>query len=480
MTKKLSTFQWVILIISIFLLFFNRLITPFGGLNEAGVAVICIVIGTLLMLLFVDLVLPALFLILALPMSGLYTLGATLGMTMGHSVVNFMIFNGLMLYVLQKTGVLRRVAINMITMKVTQKKPWMFVAGLWLVIFLVGSVIDITANVILFSMLIIEILDTIGIKKGDKLGEVLLFGNMIFSCVSYGCTPIGHSVPLLAMSTFAELQSVSMLQYTLVGLIIGLICWVLFVVLELFVFKADLSPLADYDSSQLRATLGPVSRGEKIASFIFIAVVVLWLLPDFVKGMPAVYTLISSVGYVGAPVLAVIIMCLIRDEGQPLLNFNEAMLSGGVAWVAIFSMAAAMALGGIIGNPDAGIPALIAEKFGGSLGEMSPFVFVLIMGFIALVITNFTSCTVALTIAMTVALALIGSISGVPVGALAIILGIMAGHAFMTAPAGTSAAVTVGYGYVSSGSMFRKGALYAIVFGILTVIIGYVIGGAIL
>lgn len=480
MVKKLSTFQWVMLIICIFLLFFNRLIPPFGGLNEAGVQVLCMVIGTLLMMLFIDLIMPALFLILALPLSGLYSLGETLGMTMGHSVVNFMIFNGLMLYVLQETGVLRRIAINMITMPLTQKNPKAFVAGLWLVIFIIGSFIDITANVILFSLLIIEILDQIGVKKGDKLGEVLLFGNMIFSCVSYGATPIGHSVPLLAISTFSEYQEVSMLKYTVVGFVFGLICWALFCAVELYVLKVDLSPLADYDSRQLKASLGTMSKGEKIAIWVFVAVVVLWLSPDFLKGLPTVHGLISSVGIVGAPLLAVIVMCIIRVDNKPLLNFNDAMLSGGVAWAPIFLMAASMALGSIINNPDAGIPAFLAATLGGSFGSMAPFTFVLIMAIICIVITNFTSCTVALTIAYTVALAFIASVTGVSAGGLAIALGIGACLAFMTPPAGTSAAVTIGYGYVTSGQMFKKGAVYAVIMGILSIVIGYYLGMAIL
>lgn len=466
--------------ICIFLMFFNKMIPAFGGLNEAGVTVLCIVLGTLLMMLFVDLILPALFLIIALPVSGLYTLGETLGMTMGHSVVNFMIFNGLMLYVLQETGVLRRIAVNMITMPLTQKNPKAFVAGLWMVIFIIGCFIDITACAILFSMLIIEILDQIGVKKGEKLGSVLLFGNMIFCCVGYACTPIGHSVPMLAISTFSEFQEVSMLKYSLVGIVVGLICWALFCVLELVVMKIDVSPLADFDAAKLRATLGPMSKGEKIAIWVFAAVVVLWLSPDFLKGVPAVHDLIASVGYVGAPLLAVIVMCLIKIDGKPLLDFNGAMLSGGVAWSAIFLMAASMALGSVINHPDAGIPAFLAATFGGSFGSMAPFAFVVIMAVIAVVITNFTSCTVALTIAATVALALIATVSGVSAGGLAIVLGIGSGFAFMTPPAGTAAAVTVGYGYVASGEMFRKGAIYAVIFGIISIIIGYYLGMAVL
>lgn len=479
MTKKLSTFQWIMLFICIFLLYFNKLIPPFGGLNQAGVQVLCLVVGTLLMMLTIDIILPAMFLILALPLSGLYTLGETLAMTMGHSVVNFMIFNGLMLYVLQETGVLRRIAINMITMPITQKNPKAFVAGLWLVIFIIGCFIDITACVILFSILIIEILDQIGVKKGDKLGEMLLFGNMIFCCISYGFTPIGHSVPILAISVFADIEEISMLKYTIVGVILGIVCWLIFCAIELFVIKVDLSPIKNFDGAKMRSQLGKWTISEKLALGIFIAVVVLWLSPDFLKGAPAVYGAVTSLGQVGAPLLAVVVMCLIRIDNKPLLNFGDAMLSGGVAWAPIYLIAASMALGAVIGNADAGIPAYLAEHLGGSIGQLAPFTFVILMALIAIVITNFTSCTVALTIAYTVALALIGTVGGVSAGALALVLGAGAGLAFMTPPAGTSAAVTVGYGYVSSGQMFKKGALYAAIFGAITIVIGYFIAAAI-
>lgn len=466
--KKMTSFQWVVTIICTFLLFFNRLFPTFAGLNQAAVSVLSIFIGTLGMLILVDLTWPPLLMILAFPVSGLYTMNQTLQMTIGHNVVCFIMFNGILLYVLKECGLLRRAAITLMTLPISKKSAWAFISMMWITVYVMACIIDITANVILFSILIIEICNELGIKKGSALGQILLFGNCAFSSLGYACTPLGHSNSMLAITMFADLHEISILSYTLFGVVFGAICLVIFICVFKFIIRPDVSALQNFDADALRATLPPMSKAEKYSLIIFVGVVAIWLSPDFLKGFPAVHALVSQMSYVGAPALALIIMCLLRTDGKPLLNIADGAREG-VSWPAVLSMAAAMMLGTAINNPDAAIPAFISAKLGGVLSAMSPLVFVFILGMITEIMTQFTSCTVTLTTTGSVALAMLnsGMVSGVNVGAFALVMGITSGIAYMTASAGTAATVTLGYEWVSSGYLFKKGGIFAMLFGAL-------------
>ena len=176
-----------------------------------------------------------------------------------------------------------------------------------------------------------------------------------------------------------------------------------------------------------------------------------------------------------APVwIGMLIMILVPINGKPLMDF-EKCINNGVAWPAAFSMAVAMMLGSAITNPEAGVSEMLTRVLGPLFGSMNPLLFVFIICMICLLVTNFSSNTVATMLCATIAVALIssGTIKGIHVQALAIAIGNCACYAFAAPPGGTYAAYTSGTGWVSSKAMFLIGGSFAVLFGALFSTVGY-------
>ena len=478
--SRMKTHQWVITIVCTALMFFSHLIPPVWGLNQTGMSVTCIFAATLVMLLTVSLTWPVLLMIAAFATSGIYSISQALQMTWGHSVVCFMIFCMAMMEVMRQTGVLRRIAVQMITMPFAKKSPMAFLCCMWAAALLLGSLIDVTANVILFTTLTAEILTSIGITKDDHFAKLVMLGNMVFCGLSYGVTPIGKPTAIAVIGLFKENGAdVSILQYSIVGYIVSVAAFILFVMIVKAFYHLDASRLAQFDTDELKKTIQePMSKAGKYSLILFVAVIALWILPDLCKPFsPDLYAFLSKYGTVTAPMMGCVAMCLIHVDGKPLMDFPKA-LKDGLSWPALTVIMAAMMLSAAATNPDAGIVALLSEKLTPMLNGVSPLLFVFVLGMLCTVITNFCSCTVAAMIPATVAIALVASsaVTGVNMQALCVTLGIVEAYAYQTAAAGTVAAVTTGYGWLPTKMMLKDGGVIAIVLGAVSTMLAYGVG----
>lgn len=59
--------------------------------------------------------------------SDIYTLSDAISTAFGHNLFWLIVLSGMVLGVLEDTGIIRRVAISIITCKLSRKGPWFFV-----------------------------------------------------------------------------------------------------------------------------------------------------------------------------------------------------------------------------------------------------------------------------------------------------------------------------------------------------------------
>ena len=475
MKKAMSPVQWVLFAIAIFLMFFNTLLTPFSGLNQTGMSIICIIVGTLVLMIGVDMQWGPLLCILAYVVSGVYSLSDSLKMSFGNATALFCVFNTMMLFVLKQNGVLKRIAIWGITRPFARKSPWAFVLVFWFTVCILTSFINITAAVVLFTTIAIEVYESVGMKIEERSTKLFLIGTYIMIGVSYGTTPIGHPTPLSAIGLFKDLVDVSILQFSAVGLIAGLFTLATLYIAMRYVLKMDVSKFSSFDFDTLLTDQKPMGKDEKISVGIFVGVIIWWILPDLVKSsFPTFYAFINKLGIITPAIVACVLMSIIRVDDKPLMNFMSTLRTGA-EWGAYLIMTAAMLMSSSISNADGGVVPWMTALLEPIFGSMNPLLFVLIMGLVCTIITNFTSCTVAVTVAAAIAIPMIsgGVVPGVQAGSLCIALGVVQALAYMTPPAGTVAAVTVGYEKLTPSEMFKSGAIASVFYGPVLTILSY-------
>lgn len=462
--KKLTPFQWLVTAIGVFLLFFNSVLPPIIGLNPVGMATLCIFAGMILMMVFVSLSWPVMLAVFAYYACGIYTMPQALSMSLGHQIVWLVAFSCMLLAAVEDTGLLRRIAIWMISFKITKKNPWIFVGLLFLSIYLVGCVMDVTAICLLYAGIVANILKVLNVEQGNRFGALLQIGVMVFVGMGMSATPIGHSMAVVSMEYFAHLCPVSWTQFTIIGFLGGIILLLLFMVAIKFFWPLEIGILKDYDPTEMRKELGPMSKEEKVSGLIYLLCVVLWLLPSFMTAGTPVADFLSKMTVAGAPLICTVLCCIVQVNGKPLMDFTKT-IGNRVQWGACLTVSAAMMTAAAIQNPDAAIPAALAVAFGDVFSNMPGLVFVLASVGVGWVITQFCPSTIPMVLVESIALALIesGAVTNVHPGAYAIVAAVAIGTAYCTAPASTFAAITAGQGWVTPKEQFVIGGYAAVV-----------------
>ena len=461
----MKKYKWVIVIISCCLMFLNRYIIPDGalGIPSLGWSTLSIFFGYMALVIGVSMTWPTLVLILALVTNGVMTMNAAISGSLGHNVFWFVALSGVMLAAIESSGLLRRIAFWLLSRPFLKKSPWLFLGMLYFAALLIGSFMNVSAVCILFANITGEILSGLGQKKGDRFGELVMIGILLFTGLSYGISPIAHPVPILAIDLLAEFGRVNFLQYFAIGLVLGILVILFFLFTLRFIFHLDVSLMKDFDPTTLAAKQSAeMSKKEKICAVIYLIVVALWLLPSvFSLFSEPLYKAFNSLGVVGPVAIGIIAMALIRVDGEPLLDVGKE-LKDSIPWNACMTMAAAMVLSSVMSNADTGITTAIADAVQPLFEGLPALVFVAIISIFCNLMTDYSSDTIAcmMTSTMVATFAAAGSIPNVVIPALTIVLGCVASCAFATPAGSTYAAIIFGEGWVRKKTQFLQGTFY--------------------
>ncbi|MBQ6662153.1 MAG: hypothetical protein IJM69_01280, partial [Firmicutes bacterium] len=394
----MKKYKWVIIIIACCLMFFNKFIIPDGalGIPSVGWSALCIFFGYMAMVIGVSMTWPTLILILALVTNGIMTMNAAISGSLGHNVFWFVALSGVMLAGIEATGLLRRIAYWLLSRPFLKKSPWLFIGMLFFAALLIGSFMNVSAVCILFASITGEILTGLGQKKGDRFGELIMMGILLFTGLSYGISPIAHPVPILAIDLLADFGRVNFLQYFAIGLVLGILVILFFLFTLKFIFHLDVSLMKDFDPTSLAAKQpSKMSKREKAAGLIYLVVVALWLLPSvFSLFSEPLYKAFNSIGVVGPVAIGIVVMALVRIDGEPLLDVGKE-LKNSIPWNACMTMAAAMVLSSVMSNADNGITTAIAGAVQPLFIGLPAMVFVCIIAIFCNLMTDYSSDTIA-------------------------------------------------------------------------------------
>ena len=188
---------------------------------------------------------------------------------------------------------------------------------------------------------------------------------------------------------------------------------------------------------------------------------------------------IDKLGTAFPPLVGIVLLSVLTDEGKPLLNLGEAM-SKGVSWPSLIMCAGTTVLGAAITNSDIGVTAWIS----GGLSPITSHLPVMIMVFIfilwAAIQTNLSSNMVTATVVSAAALAVTTNITTVNVAALIVNVGMMSAFAFATPPAMPCVAIAVSSGWTNTKQMMVYGFIVMFIAVVISTLIGYPIATALL
>lgn len=331
-----------------------------------------------------------------------------------------------------------------------------------------------------------DIFKVLELKKGGKVGNVLMMGTAFCISLSSGMTAIGHVWPTMAIGyyTASTGKDINQFQYMAMGIPAGIILIIILILIFKFIYRPDdINTINPEKAMSLRGTVPEADAKEKIILAVMFLTVFLWVFPSLVKGvLPKFYETVNGWSTAMPPLLGCIILFIVHVDGERIMNFKETAPKG-VLWGSILMTAAATQLGACLTNQDVGISSWLTGALQPLAAHMPVIGMILFFMTWAVIETNFSSNIVTTTVVSAVALSVLSALpsGSVNIAAVVSMVGFAAAISNMT-PAGQSTVntVAIGSGWTDTKSMFIWGGLFAIAGIIVLSFIAYPLGSLVM
>ena len=378
---KGKTSKLVMLLISFaFILLFQFIPAP-AGLNQTSMQVIGIFIGIMLMWNFIGTDWPSLLCMAILAIFQIMSPGDIFKSGFGNSTIAFLLVFFMLSHVLSQVGLTRRLAIWFFTNKLAQRSPWMFVTMFLFGAMFMASFMSQTAALLVFLPIAEQVFKELKYEKGDRFPQMLVLGLGIAVGIGSANTPLGHAIILIPIQLLESQTglSVNIMAYSAFGIVTGLLIFAALILVYRLLYRPDLNKLRHYDATRLRSDLQPMSVQEKISAVLFVVVIVIWLLQGFLKDIaPTVGGYISALGNAVPVMVAIVILCLTKVDGKPIMDYKDAA-ARGVPWSALIFNAAVLVISGALTLEKVGISDFLISNVTPLVSGMNQTIFILVI-----------------------------------------------------------------------------------------------------
>jgi sodium-dependent dicarboxylate transporter 2/3/5 len=316
--------------------------------------------------------------------------------SVGNWVVAYLIASLLLTYTLNAAGIIKRLTLWFMTRDIVKRGPWAYTVALLSTLLFITLFVDHLVTLVFFLAIAYQMFEKLGYKKGDAYPLMLVIGLAFTSNMAFGMTPISHTIVLIGMDVYAHLTGVpiSMLQYMIVGIPAGLVVFALMLLFFRYCVNPDVSNFQNIDYDKLLGERpGPMGLREKITAWVFGLVVLFWILPGFFDLFaPAspISKFLNDMTILVPTFIGVIVMCVIRIDGKPLLDYEAAFKT--IPWGVTTLVAAAMLIGATLTEKTTGIADYVVSLIMPLLHlGLSPFVLIATLLTILIICVNFAN-----------------------------------------------------------------------------------------
>jgi len=429
------------------------LLVPENGLTEAGVTLVAVVCGMLYLLVTANS--PYIAFLLA-------PLVIVTGVNTGNAVsVNFLATTSIMLVLvfsivctnLGSHGVVDNIATWFITRPIAQGKPYVFLTMFTLSQLFIGTFMENLTVSVLYISLTEAICEKIGAKKGDSLHFALMMNTVWAGGIISVHSPIAKICPN-QMLTFVKNQlglEISYTQWLAVGIPFAIISMFAILLVTRFVIRPDMTPLKNIDVKVFADEKAVMSKPAKISVITMAVLVAFIVLPETFLSMGInlpVIQYLKSIPIVVYAMFSICVLCNIKYDGKPVMDFKSCLVK--VPLSLMFFQGTLNLISPRLGADDTGVVTWLKNLFTPFIADLPVFgVFVALLVF-TVALTQVLTNVVSFTLVFNIGIAMLSG-TGFNMAALAVMITIMAGLAFMLPPSSVGMPLWFGPGHVTVG-----------------------------
>ncbi len=449
---------------------------PVAPITTLGMQILGIFLGMVYGWIFVEIAWPSLAGLVALTQIGYMSAADVLKASFGESNVVLMFFIFIFCGTFAHYGLSRIIAVWSITRKAVLGRPWVFTFVFLMVMAFLGGVTSATPTIVIGWSLAYVISEQCGFKKGDSYPLILIFGTALIAQLGDCIIPF-KSIPLLVMGVYESLAGnpIPLGSYMLIVILATMLCIIAYLFIANLIFRPDMKSLKELNAETLMGEEGiQMNKVQKITLLFLILLMVMMLLPGFFPSSTfPLIVFLKKLGSTGICILLVGLMCLMRVDGAPIINFKKMV--GNVEWNSILLLAAAIPVANIMSNEASGFPAALQAFISPMATNTSPFVFVILIGLVATLITNVMTNGPVGMILMAAVYAAVNSVGMNPTAAVVTV--VMCVHIAVLFPSGSSTAALInGNEWIGTKNLWKIGPMACVLCWLIISVIAGVLG----
>lgn len=373
-----------------------QFLPAYGPITEIGMKCLGTFIGMVFLWSTVGPLWPSLLGLIFLGLSGYGGEGAAgfkavFASAFGNDTVLLLTFNMILFGALEVYGCTNYVAKWCLTRKIINKRPYLFCAVVFVTSYIMSVIVSPPTAVLIIWPITVKMMEALGVEKSEKIWKYFFMGIFIIMCIGQPVLPF-KGAQLIALSAVENLsgQKIPWGPYMLFNFIIAAITLIVYLLVLKFILKPDVSKLESVTVDQV-AELMPlptINCAQKIMLISLPVYILVLLLPSFISPEKLPFLKFFSIlGSTGTSVLFLVLFCIIRIGGKPILNYQQVSAKA-FSWGTIFMVAAAVYGANAVASEAAGVKVFIVNLLNPILGGKPEIVFVALMLLVALILTN--------------------------------------------------------------------------------------------
>ena len=379
-------------------MFLFRFVPPVGTITPYGMAIIGIFIG-LIYGWSVDadnLCWSSLMGIVALGVTDFGNAGTALATAFGNESVLLMLMSMFSVGMLQESKLTEWISNKLMGAKFTQGKPWVLTAFIVVVPALATILVNQTVIALMMFVIYEEIFRQAGYKKGDLYPAMVLMGFMVICSVCLSLFPFrGWCLMSVGMATRAGI-AINMSGWMITEVVAIAVTCVGWMLIMMFTPGCKVEKLKEIDITQFQQESKPLTGKQKAVLIVTVANLIGCIFISFLGGSEGWRLVMKNIGVYGWVLLMIVIAMVWHVDGEPVLDKKKA--PAFFYWDLILVVAVAMVVANQITNASTGVTAMIGGLMAPLFG-LPDFAFLLALGVITFLATNFAN-NVAVTITM--------------------------------------------------------------------------------
>mgnify|MGYP006864472826 CR=1 FL=1 len=388
MSKSTKTIiHWVIVLTFIF--GFGFLPPICDGITPFGMQALGIFLGLIYGWCFLDFLCVSFISVLAIGLTDYTTVLGAFGKGFSDQLFLMVLLLLMIVGYLEESGLPTLITQWFMTRKILQGHPYLLFASIFICSGLLLAMGLSLGGILLVWVILYDVFNTLGYKKGDMVVTYVLFGVVVLGV-------IGNNIPHFQMFS---VTIISLLEQTL-GVSISIGKWWIFntiyfivyllayLALGKFILKLDISKFLDCDNIFNSLTSSQVTSKQKIAGYMMIIFIAILMLPIILPSNWPITIFLGKFGLVGGAVILMTITSILRINGNPVTNWNDNARRG-INWGLLSMFFALAPVSAALESEEAGVMSTVTSALTPMLDGLPVALFYFITFLVFFILTQF-------------------------------------------------------------------------------------------